>query len=132
MGVPRSSSEILRLRLQCDPSAPGQVRRALERLDAVDSVRDDALLVASELATNALRHVCDNGGGALEVTAELVPDGLRIAVSDTCEPEALSGPRPVDAPEPDGLGLRIVQAIAHRWGAERFDGQRTWAVVPVP
>jgi two-component sensor histidine kinase len=129
--VPRSSPEILRLRLRCDRSAPRRVRQALEHVDAVGPIRDDALLVASELATNALRHSTDEGERELEVVAELVPDGVRIAVSDTAERDPDDGPRPVRAVEPDRIGLRVVQAIARRWGAERFDGERTWAVLAI-
>ena len=121
----------MRLRLQCEPSAPRRVRQALEQVDAISPIRDDALLVASELATNALRHAPEEGKAELELVAELVPDGLRIAVSDTAELDLEDGPRPAREIEPDRIGLRVVQAIARRWGAERFDGQRTWAVLAI-
>jgi anti-sigma regulatory factor (Ser/Thr protein kinase) len=129
--VPPSSLEILRLRLRCDLSAPLRVRQALEQIDAISPIRDDALLVAGELATNALRHVPDEEEWELEVVAELVPDGVRIAVSDTAEPDPEDGPRPAREVEPDRMGMRVVQAIARRWGAERFDGQRIWAVLAI-
>jgi serine/threonine-protein kinase RsbW len=129
--VPRSSLEVLRLRLRSDLSAPRRVRQALEEVDAISPIRDDALLVASELATNALRHAPDEHDGELEVVAELVPDGVRITVSDASEPNPDDGPRPAREIEPDRLGLRVVQAIARRWGAERVDGQRTWAVLAI-
>ena len=133
--MPRSSPEILRLRLRCDLSAPRRIRRALEQLDAISPIRDDALLVASELATNALRHAHNADEGELEVVAEFVPDGVRIAVSDTAEAHPDDGPddgpRPVREVEPDRIGLRVIQAIARRWGAERFNGQKTWAVLAI-
>ena len=60
VGSPQAMSmrpaEILRLRLRCDASAPRLARRALERLDVITSVREEALLVTSELATNAVMH----------------------------------------------------------------------------
>jgi anti-sigma regulatory factor (Ser/Thr protein kinase) len=127
--VSLSSPEILRLRLRRDLSAPRQVRQALEHVDAIGPIRDDALLVASELATNALRQAPSQGGGELEVVAEFVPDGVRIVVSDAAEPDREDGPRPASAVEPDRIAWRVVQAIARRWGAERFDGHRTWAVL---
>jgi two-component sensor histidine kinase len=119
------------MRLRCDVSAPWRVRQALEQVDAISPIRDDALLVASELATNALRHALDEREAELEIVAELVPDGLRISVSDTAESDPDDGPRPAREVDPDGTGLRVVQAIARRWGAERFDGQRTWAVLAI-
>jgi len=129
--VPRSSPEILRLRLRRDRSAPRRVRRALEQVDAIGRIRDDAILVASELATNALRHAYDDGPDEIELVAELVPDGVRIAVTDTGASDPEGGPRPAGAAEPDRISLRIVQAIARRWGTERVDGHRTWAVLAI-
>jgi two-component sensor histidine kinase len=111
--------------------APSRFRQALEHLDAIGPIRDDALLVASELATNALMHASDVGEGELEVVADLVPDGVRIAVIDAVAPDLNDGPRPVREVEPDRIGLRVIQAIARRWGTERFDGRRTWAVLAI-
>lgn len=45
---------------------------------AADVVVADALLITSELVTNALRH----GGGITGFAAELTDEGLRIAVAD--------------------------------------------------
>lgn len=127
----RSSPGILRLRVRCDLSAPRRVRRALERVDVIGPIRDDALLVASELATNALRCAQSEGGGELELVAELVPDGVRIAIGDAAEPDPKDGPRPASEVEHDRIALAIVRAIARRWGAERLDGQRSWAVLAI-
>jgi anti-sigma regulatory factor (Ser/Thr protein kinase) len=127
--VSRSSPEILRLRLRCDVFAPRRARRALEGLEAIEPVHDDALLVASELATNAVRRSARGADSEIELLAELVPDGLRIAVTDTCR----LAPTPAPGPEAGqiGLGLRIVQGIARRWGAERRDGGQMWAVLAI-
>jgi anti-sigma regulatory factor (Ser/Thr protein kinase) len=117
------------MRLPCNSSAPRRVRQAMEGLDAIRPVRDDALLIASELTTNAVIHSSAARDEELELLAELVPDGVRIAVVDACREEPLSGPRPAGEPEPERLGLRIVQAIARRWGTERLNGRRLWAVL---
>jgi hypothetical protein len=136
-----SSAEILRLRLRCDHTAPRLARRALGSLEAVRPVRDDAILLASELTTSAVLHA---GGGRkqeIELLAERVPDGLRIAVGDTggtrdaggaggAGGSDVSGGRGSKPPSaPVGISLRIVQAIARRWGAEPSNGQRLWAVL---
>ena len=86
-------------------------------------MHDDALLVASELTTSAVVNATGAADEEFELLAEIVPDGVRIAVLDA-RSEA-----PAGRPEPDGLGLRIVQRIARRWGSERSDGGRVWAVL---
>jgi hypothetical protein len=122
-----SAGQILRLRLRCDVTAPRLARRALEGLEAIRPVRDDALLVASELATSAVLSSDDNPSQEIELLAELVPDGVRIAVADPGHSRA----RAADAGEPDTTGptSRIVRAIARRWGTDRTDGEQIWAVL---
>ena len=78
-----SSAEILRLRLRCDHEAPRLAREALGGLEVAQPVRDDAVLVASELTTNAVLRSGGEAGQELELLAERVPDGLRITVRDT-------------------------------------------------
>jgi hypothetical protein len=129
MPVSPSSPEILRVRLRCDVSAPRNARRALDGLDEIRPVHDDALLVASELATSAVMEPTVDPTSEIELLAELVPDGLRIAVTDSGRRDPTAGPTPADEDQPQRMGLRSVQAIARRWGAERLDGQRVWAVL---
>ena len=125
------SAEILRLRLRCDASAPRLARRAVERLDAITPVREAALLVTSELATNAVVHSGSDPSEEIELRAELAPDAVRIAVSDrhhSCnEPEV----QPADHLRPGGNGLRVVEALGRRWGAERGDGLCVWVELPL-
>ncbi|MFF9397876.1 ATP-binding protein [Streptomyces sp. NPDC014744] len=77
----------------------------------------DAALLVSELATNALLH-----GTApdrlFRVRLALLPDVLRIEVSDACgERPAGPGGR-TGAGDETGRGLLIVDRVADRWGAE--------------
>ncbi len=119
--------EILRISLRCDESAPGIARRALGELDDVDPVREDALLVVSELVTNAVLHSEAESGDQLELVASVHAGRLRIAVTDPGRSE--SDPAPVRS-EPSGnggYGLRMLDAIAPRWGSERAGGMRVWA-----
>jgi anti-sigma regulatory factor (Ser/Thr protein kinase) len=132
MPVSMSSAEILRLRLRCDHEAPRLAREALGALEAAQPVRDDALLVASELTTNAVLHGSGEAEQEIELVAERVPDGLRISVCDTGSAGGQGGGdggRSRPPPGPVGVSLRIVQAIARRWGAEPSNGQRLWAVL---
>lgn len=79
----------------------------------------DPVLMADELATNAILH----GRSAFWVSAQPRPDGLRVEVGDD-NPRA---PALADAgPEAEsGRGLRIVAALARRWGSEPFGAGKT-------
>jgi two-component sensor histidine kinase len=80
-------------------------------------VLDDALLLTSELVTNAVRH------GAGEITCRLWPgpDVLRLEVSDA----SATIPREVDRGlrADSGRGLQIVATVASRWGAVPAPGE---------
>jgi anti-sigma regulatory factor (Ser/Thr protein kinase) len=118
------SPEILRLRVSCDSTAPGIVRKALEAVAPIDGVKDDARLLASELVTNAVVHSAGGSDDTIEVFARLGRDRLTIAVHDP----GFSDRTPQSpSRDDDGMGLRIVEEIARRWGTERPDGLLVWA-----
>ena len=86
---------------------------------------DDVLLCVSELATNALLHGVPPGR-CFRLDLGLDTDGvLRVEVHD-------GGPGEVRVPEwawdaEDGRGLRLVRALADRWGVrEREPGKVVW------
>ena len=88
---------------------------------------DDALLITSELVTNAILH------GRSEVSVEVEELGrlLRISVLD----ENSRHPKPVtDDPDAlDGRGLALVEALAERWGVEDLPlGKAVWFELVVP
>ena len=87
-----------------------------------------ALLILSELITNAVRH----GAEPIQVTVDDEADALRIEVSDgggTYPPR--SAPLIPNADQAGGRGLAIVDALAQRWGTTRQDlGKTVWAEVP--
>jgi anti-sigma regulatory factor (Ser/Thr protein kinase) len=76
---------------------------------------DEAVLLTSELCTNALQHSQSGNGGTFEVTVYHRPGSLRIEVRDDG-----SASTPVlqsfDSCSEDGRGLEIVECLAHRWG----------------
>jgi len=80
---------------------------------------DDLLLMVSEVASNAVRHTASgDGGGWFDLTIAAAGFGVRIAIADG---GGSSEPRISDrGGEPDvltgGRGLRIVDALADRWG----------------
>jgi CheY-like chemotaxis protein/anti-sigma regulatory factor (Ser/Thr protein kinase) len=88
---------------------------------------DDAVLVASELVTNAVLHA----GTACTLTLRLSEGVLRIEVCDNGEgsPELRSQP----LSEPGGQGLRIVSALASAWGIDPHPpGKSVWAELTAP
>ena len=111
------------------PPTSGSVtaaRRIVRELLAVWDVphdHDDAALLVTELVANVVDHV----RGETDLTLELsVSDTwLRIGVLDG------SSIRPViqelSHERPRGRGMRMVEAIADRWGAEDHNGgKRVW------
>jgi anti-sigma regulatory factor (Ser/Thr protein kinase) len=104
------------------PAARHLVAALLGGWGARQSPADVALLV-TEIVANVVDHV----GGEAVLTLELaLSDGwLRISVADG------SAVRPVvrelNRDEPRGRGMRLVQEIADRWGAEDHrGGKRVW------
>lgn len=89
---------------------------------------DDAVLVVSELVTNALRH----GLGEVVARTSIDHDGsINIAITDSGEdvPTLL----PADPARIGGLGLRIIDELAASWGVAPFPGGKTvWATVVAP
>jgi hypothetical protein len=108
--------------LSCDRRAPGQARDALKQLEAVDHVRDEALLVVSELVSSAVLEG-DGNVGKLELIASEVPHGVQLAVATT------SGSV---RPHPRAMSASIVGSLARSWGLE-WQGERTelWAQLAV-
>ena len=92
--------------------------RALNRPE----IADDAVLVASELATNAILHA----GGLAAVRVAAVADGVRIEVHDRTRVPPTMARASVEAMT--GRGLRLVASLATRWAAEPHDGGKVvWA-----
>ena len=103
-----------------DLSDLGPTRRwvddVLESCEVDDERRRTAMLLTSEILTNALEH------GEGPITARVEVDGrrLRVGVRDgsTAEPE-LQSPSPHDL---SGRGVLFLDRLASRWGVERHDG----------
>jgi anti-sigma regulatory factor (Ser/Thr protein kinase) len=98
------------------PRAAGDARRRVE--GAIGSWRvpvdaDSAMLLTSELVTNALRH----SGGSVVLDISCSFGQLRVEVHDT------SGSIPIQAdPQDDeetGRGLLLVETLAAEWGFYR-------------
>jgi anti-sigma regulatory factor (Ser/Thr protein kinase) len=108
-------------------------RLAAELGDVVDRwLLADIIAVLAELVGNAIRHAEPLPGGVVRVAWRLrVEDGcdvVTVRVTDGGAPNRAPALRAVGTDAVDGRGLRIVVALADRWGIERDGlGQSVWA-----
>jgi hypothetical protein len=97
--------------------APAEVRSAMRVMtrDLPRSVVDRAQLLATELVNTCIRN--HNGGGRAAVRVDVVmpDDVVRVTVAESVPPR--------------GLGLRIVEMLAERWGVSD-DGRSVWFELP--
>jgi anti-sigma regulatory factor (Ser/Thr protein kinase) len=119
--------DAVRLDLPCDSSASSIVRKALQEVQALGASPEDALIVASELVTNAVLHSGGSPGDSIVVCAKRTLSSMVIEVQDPGLSDRRPELRPEGTAEHGGYGLRLVQQLARRWGAERTDRQRVWA-----
>ena len=107
----------------------GDARRFTHRtLDGwcLEHLSDNAALLVSEVATNALLH--DSGPAQLRLCASDAE--LRIEVHDT-SPE-LPRRRSFSATATTGRGLMLLEELAAAWGAEPTPaGKQVWFTLPV-
>lgn len=108
------------------PSARDFVRRTLAAWDVAPD--DEALLVVTELAGNAVVHA----GSAYDVRLSLSAAGvLRVEVAD--RGDGTPEPQPFSATREHGRGVVLVSALATSWGIETDGrpggggGKVTWA-----
>ncbi len=98
---------------------------AVRRLGAAD-LSDDAALVVTELAANAVRHA----GSGFTLTLSCQPEVLRISVRDTRP--LPPGPAAAALPPEPLHGLGAVDVLASRWGVEPLGhaGKSVWVELP--
>ena len=116
----RWTAECLRAQLDAAASADGAANGAVS--GAVDDLIDDAVLCVSELVTNAVHAGCS------ELRLELRVDqhAVRVAVLDNAPGRPT--PRSAGRDERSGRGLRLVEAVARRWGVTPGErGKSVWA-----
>ncbi|MFD8545401.1 SpoIIE family protein phosphatase [Streptomyces sp. NPDC059649] len=86
---------------------------------------DVALLVVSELVTNAIAHT----QGEVRLDLTLAADRLRIAVNDA-SPRAPVKPASVDWEATGGRGLLLVEAMSVSWGSVPLSGgKQVWSEI---
>jgi serine/threonine-protein kinase RsbW len=119
----------------CDPASPGRARSwaaerisaALTHLPAAPTILDDAVLVVSELVTNALRAGCSWADLNIEVDVDV----LRVGVID--DGPGVPVVQLAEAEDVRGRGLFLIAALASDWGVRRTEhGKEVWAALPLP
>ena len=139
--ITRETGELRLLAVLTLPGVDRSVRHARlflrdtlvpEHVGTGDELLDDMALVVDEFAANCITHTASGRGGKFHIALWAGECVLRAEVTD----EGARGARPRvrDAADGEsGRGLRIVAALASRWG-HRADGPRTtvWAEFPRP
>jgi anti-sigma B factor antagonist len=108
------------LKLPRDPSAPGLARAELRQ--AIENRLGDmeiaaAVLLTSELVTNAVLHPAPDDDRPIELRISAYPDRVRVEVIDSgpgFDPDSL--PERGRKPDSGGRGLMVVDRLASRWG----------------
>ena len=85
-----------------------------------------AVLIVSELVTNAVRHA--RGTDVIAVDLHAAPTWLRIEIQDT--DRHWPQPRIPDGFDESGFGFILVEALASNWGVRETDaGKAVWAEI---
>jgi serine phosphatase RsbU (regulator of sigma subunit)/anti-sigma regulatory factor (Ser/Thr protein kinase) len=126
-GIP--STDIAQWLLDPRPTLPRQVRRLVRRALlgwGLSACADVAELLASELATNAIRYASRPIGLRLMRT-----DVLLCEISD--DDHQLPALRHATETDETGRGLTLVSRLAKRWGANRTShGKLVWFELALP
>ncbi len=106
----------------------GALRRWLASLLPAGPATDDLVLVATELAGNAICHTASGQGGWFAVEVTWCQSAVRIGVTDRGGP---SRPRGIEDPAAErGRGLLLVRALSVRTGVcDAGQGRLVWADV---
>ncbi|MFF2204728.1 SpoIIE family protein phosphatase [Streptomyces sp. NPDC058145] len=98
-------------------------RRTLRTWGVSPDILDAALLVVSELVTNALVHT----GGPVRLDLSLINHRLRLAVADT-SPRSPVQPTSIGWEATGGRGILLVAAVSAAWGTVPVSGgKQVWA-----
>ncbi len=120
--TPRAERELL-----VSPNSPAQAREFLRTASCSvhhSALVDEALLLTSELVTNAVLH----GGPPLVVAVDCDGERLQVRVRDGSH--ETPRPRAADKADESGRGLALVAAMSDDWGVDPDpDGKNVWFVL---
>jgi len=113
-----TAATVIRPRRRVFPGSGDQVGRARRFVGQVLGgcpVTDEAVLLTSELVTNAITHTASGRGGKVTVTVYRDDTRVRVEVRDDGSAE-IPVVRPHNEARDSGYGLGLVELMAHRWG----------------
>ncbi len=115
----------LTLRLERTRHAPSLAREALREYGSEwrAETLHDAMLIVSELVTNAVLH----GNGVITVVVHRTLGSVSITVGDESDAGLMMLERSLDSDS--GRGLAVIDAVAHAWGVRHSDhraGKSVW------
>jgi anti-sigma regulatory factor (Ser/Thr protein kinase) len=130
LGVVGGALDEARTELDPDLVSPRRAREfvteTLERWSCTDATAIIDLLV-SEIVANAVIHA----NTTAELTVELLPERVRVAVTDeeTAQPKR----RPDNPLTSSGRGIALIERLSLAWGIDRRPGgKRIWFETPRP
>lgn len=129
-----ASGGLVSLRYGTEAESVAGTRRLMEealRRWSIHSSRDDVVLVATELVTNAIRHALRDPAERGWLAIGLRGTGVICAVTDpSADPPVISPPHLVAE---SGYGLHIVEQMSEAWGhfVMADSGKVVWAQIPV-
>lgn len=100
------------------PGCPDQVTRARDFVQQTLGslpVVEEAVLLVSELATNAVLHTASGNGGDFQVAIYQSPGHVRIEVLDQGGEDTPTA-QPTEPLTEVGRGISLVELVAARWG----------------
>ena len=116
--------------LPAQDRSPAAARRTVQDVltaAGLEVLLDDALLLVSELVTNAVMHA----GTELELRIDIGPDLARVEVIDHGLGSPIRYGDPAEARE-GGRGVFLLDALAQEWGTRHFAGGKSvWFVLGV-
>jgi anti-sigma regulatory factor (Ser/Thr protein kinase) len=102
-----------------------------------ETQRENALLLTTELVTNAFRHGALSADDRITLVVENVDSALRVSIRQPTSASGVTVARaaPTRAPDgvvPGGLGLVIVGELADRWGVDVGPPGCVWFELMIP
>ncbi|MEU0676108.1 ATP-binding protein [Streptomyces sp. NPDC006172] len=130
-GSSSATVRALEISIAADKALVAEVRHAVQAALVswgASAIADDMAVVASELASNALKHA---GGGAT-VRLRLAEGQALLEVDDGSARQPVA--RRVGAEVEEGRGLLLVKALAAEWGwrYRKGGGKMVWASISTP
>ncbi len=128
--VSRGRTASVAVTLDCDAASVGEARRVVRRFCAeqgLDDVEEVALLLTSEVVTNAVLHART----AVGLRVHAVRDRLRVEASDGSRDRPVR--RDAGADATSGRGLLLLDRLSAAWDVRRTpDGKLVWFELDLP